>query len=79
VIHFGLPAYVGPGAGFAFLGSFLSLVSAVLAGIASLVIWPFRTLWSLLIRRGRAQARKIIFLGFDGLDPVITEKLIDEG
>ena len=79
MIHFGLPAYVGPGAGFAFLGSFLSLVSAVLAGIASLVIWPFRTLWSLLIRRGRAQARKIIFLGFDGLDPVITEKLMDEG
>lgn len=79
MIHFGLPAYVGPGAGFAFLGSFLSLVSAVLAGIASLVIWPFRMVWSFLARPGRAQARKVIFLGFDGLDPAITEKMMEEG
>ncbi len=79
MIHFGLPAYVGPGAGFAFLGSFLSLISAVLAGIASLVIWPFRMAWSFLARRGPAQARKVIFLGFDGLDPAITEKLMAEG
>lgn len=79
MIHFGLPAYIGPGAGFAFLGSFLSLVSAVAAGIASLIIWPFRLVWSFLIRPGHAQARKVIFLGFDGLDPAITEKLMAEG
>ena len=77
--HWGLFAYIGPGAGFAFLGSFLSLVLAVLAGIASMVVWPFRIAWSLLARRRRTQFRKAIFLGFDGLDPVITEKLMAEG
>jgi len=35
--------------------------------------------WSFLIRPGKAQARKVIFLGFDGLDPRITEKLMTEG
>jgi predicted AlkP superfamily phosphohydrolase/phosphomutase len=77
--HWGLFAYIGPGAGFAFLGSFLSLVLAVLAGIASMVVWPFRMAWALLSRRRRTQFRKAIFLGFDGLDPVITEKLMAEG
>ena len=65
--HF-LPAYIGPGAGFAFLGSFLTLVLSVLAGIASLLIWPLRWLRSLAARR-RGSAKKLIFLGYDGLDP----------
>jgi predicted AlkP superfamily phosphohydrolase/phosphomutase len=75
----GLPAYIGPGAGFAFLGSLLSLLSAVLAGILSAVIWPFRTVWLILLRPRHRQIRKAIFLGFDGLDPVVTEKLMAEG
>ncbi|HEY1218278.1 MAG TPA: alkaline phosphatase family protein [Bryobacteraceae bacterium] len=79
MIHWGLFAYIGPGAGFAFLGSFLSLVLAVLAGVASAVIWPFRMAWSLLFRRPRTRFKKAIFLGFDGLDPAITEKLMAEG
>jgi len=54
----GTLAYIGPGAGFAFLGSFLSLVLAVLAGIASMVVWPFRIAWSLLARRRRTQFRR---------------------
>ncbi len=77
--HWGLFAYLGPGAGFAFLGSFLSLALALLAGIASVIVWPFRMAWSLLARPRRTKVKKVIFLGFDGLDPVITEKLIAEG
>ncbi|HYA18879.1 MAG TPA: alkaline phosphatase family protein, partial [Bryobacteraceae bacterium] len=73
------PAYFGPGAGFAFLGSFLSIVLAVLAGIASAILWPFRTAWLFFKRRGRAQVRRAIFLGLDGLDPRVTEKLMAEG
>jgi predicted AlkP superfamily phosphohydrolase/phosphomutase len=76
--HWGLFAYIGPGAGFAFLGSFLSLVLAVLAGIASVVVWPFRMAWALIVARRRTEVGKVIFLGFDGLDPVITEKLMAE-
>ena len=77
--HWLPPAYIGPGAGFAFLGSFLSLVLAVLAGLASAIIWPFRMAWSFLKSPRRTPVKKAIFLGFDGLDPVITEKLMAEG
>jgi hypothetical protein len=77
--HFIFPAYFGPGAGFAFLGSFLSIVLAVLAGIASLLLWPFRMAWLALRRRSRPQVRRAIFLGLDGLDPAVTEKLMNEG
>jgi len=79
VPHFAPLAYIGPGAGFAFLGSFLSLASALLAGFASAIVWPFRMAWALLSRPRNARFRKAIFLGFDGLDPVITEKLMSEG
>ena len=37
-------AYIGPGAGFAFLGSFLTLLGGILLGLASLLLWPFRML-----------------------------------
>lgn len=79
MIHFGLPAYVGPGAGFAFLGSFLAFVSAVLAGIASVLLWPFRMAWLLVRRPAGTGRRKVIFLGFAGLDPAITERMMAEG
>ena len=79
MIHSELFAYIGPGAGFVFLGSFLSVALAVLAGIASAIVWPFRMAWSLLARRRRTQFGKAIFLGLDGLDPIITEKLMAEG
>lgn len=75
-MHF--PAYIGPGAGFAFLGSFLTLALSVLAALASLLLWPARLLRSLLHRR-KAAVRRIIFLGFDGLDPRITERLMAAG
>ena len=75
-------AYVGPGAGFAFLGSFLSLLLSLLASVASLLLWPFRMLWGMLrgsrAMRG-ARVKKAILLGLGGLDPGITEKLMAEG
>ena len=59
-------AYIGPGAGFAFLGSFLTLVLSLLATIASLLLWPFRMV-RIAIRRKRgmraARVKKLIFLG----------------
>ena len=73
-----LVAYIGPGAGFAFLGSFLTLLLSILAGFASLLIWPFRMLW-LAARRKRGAVKKLVFLGFDGLDPRVTERLMAEG
>ena len=83
MMHFPIPpAYIGPGAGFAFLGSFLTLLSGLLMGALSVLVWPFRILWR-AARRGRAYApakvRKVIVLGLDGLDPNLTERLMGEG
>ncbi len=75
-------AYVGPGAGFAFLGSFLSVLAGFLLSFFSLLIWPFRMVWRLARRRtgfAHARVKKVIFLGLDGLDPKLTERFLLEG
>lgn len=75
-------AYIGPGAGFAFLGSFLTLALSVLAAITSLLLWPFRVIRTAMRReraRRPARTKKLIFLGLDGLDPELTEKWMAEG
>ena len=75
-------AYIGPGAGFAFVGSFVSLLIAFVVGAATLLIWPFRVAWRAL--RGaqgykKAKVKKVIFLGLDGLEPTLVEKFLAEG
>ncbi len=75
-------AYIGPGAGFAVLGSFLSVLAGFLLSLASLLLWPFRMLWRVVRRRRgfrRARIRRLIFLGLDGLDPGLTERFMAEG
>jgi predicted AlkP superfamily phosphohydrolase/phosphomutase len=77
-----LLSYIGPGAGFAFLGSFLTIVVSIFASLLSFLVWPFRLLWLAVQHRGRfakAHVKKAIFLGLDGLDPVLTEKWMAEG
>ena len=73
---------MGPGAGFAFLGSFLTLVAGFFLSFFSLLLWPFRTAWRAVRRRKgyrHAWVKKIVFLGLDGLDPRLTERLMAEG
>jgi len=75
-------AYIGPGAGFAFLGSFLTLITSLVLSVASLLAWPFRMLWLLAGRRQgfrKARVRKLIFLGLDGFDPGLAERFMAEG
>ena len=75
-------AYVGPGAGFAFLGSFLTLLAGFLLSAGSLLVWPFRMLWRTVRRRQgykNARIKKLIFLGLDGLDPALTERFLEAG
>src|SRR5450755_3990802 len=67
-------AYIGPGAGFAFFGSFLA--------VASFIVWPFRALLKLLRRKQgfrKARIKRLIFLGLDGLDPRLTERFMQQG
>ena len=45
-------------------------------------VWPFRQLFRLLRRRkayGKAQIKRAVILGFDGMDPELTERFIAEG
>ena len=74
-------AYVGPGAGFALLSSFLVLFTTVLIVLATLAIWPFRTAWRILTRKKAPKARikRLIVVGLDGQDPVLTDQYLAEG
>ena len=75
-------AYVGPGAGFAFLSSFLMLAAAFVLAFFSLLCWPLRFAIKALRRRqssSHRQAKRVIILGFDGMDPGLTTRFIEEG
>lgn len=75
-------AYIGPGAGFAFFGSFLTLVAGLFMSLFSILAWPFRMARRAMLNRKsfrKARVKKIIFLGLDGLDPRITERMLAEG
>jgi len=74
-------AYVGPGAGFAFVSSFLVLFSTIFIVMASLLIWPFRVLWRALTRRAdvKPKIKRFIVCGFDGQDPQLTDRFMAEG
>src|SRR5271166_3346195 len=75
-------AYAGPGAGFAVLSSFWTLFVAFLYSAYAFVSWPFRQLFRLFRRRkayGKAQIKRAVILGFDGMDPELTERFIAEG
>src|SRR5579864_5811849 len=75
-------AYIGPGAGFAFLGSFLTLITSLVLSAVSLLAWPFRVAWLLVSRKygfRKARVKKLIFLGLDGFDPGLAERYMAEG
>jgi predicted AlkP superfamily phosphohydrolase/phosphomutase len=74
-------AYIGPGAGFALLSSFLVVFTTILIALLSLLIWPLRMAWRLLRRKSRAKpwVRRVIIVGFDGQDPKLTEKFMKKG
>lgn len=75
-------AYVGPGAGFALVGSFFALLAALAASVLSMLVWPVRYAIRLKRRRKalrRASARRVVVLGLDGLDPELTQRWMAEG
>ncbi|MGZ5515205.1 MAG: alkaline phosphatase family protein, partial [Candidatus Aminicenantales bacterium] len=77
-----LAAYIGPGAGFAFLSSFLVLFLTFLLALFSFVSWPFRFVWR-AIRGQRAYKKgpieRLVVLGLDGMEPTLAERFMAEG
>src|SRR5580698_9018554 len=75
-------AYAGPGAGFAFLSSFWTLFVAFLYSAYAFVTWPLRQLFRWLRHRkayGKALIKRAVILGFDGMDPELAERFMQEG
>jgi predicted AlkP superfamily phosphohydrolase/phosphomutase len=75
-------AYAGPGAGFAVLSSFWTIFVAFLYSFYALVTWPIRQLLRLFRRRkayGKAQVKRVVIIGFDGMDPALATRFMDEG
>ena len=75
-------AYAGPGAGFAVLSSFWTLFVAFLYSMYAFMTWPFRHILRRSRRRkayGKAQVKRVVILGFDGMDPELAGRFIKEG
>ncbi len=74
-------AYIGPGAGFALLSSFLVIFTTVILAFLAVLMWPFRMLYR-LIKRGKKPkpwVRRLIVVGLDGQDPQLTDRFMKEG
>jgi predicted AlkP superfamily phosphohydrolase/phosphomutase len=75
-------AYIGPGAGFAFVSSFFAVIAAFLLAFLKLLTWPFRwTIRAIRFRKvaSRSKVRRVVVLGLDGQDPELTDRFLAEG
>ncbi len=75
-------AYIGPGAGFAFAGSLLVLVATFALAFVTILTWPVTFIYR-MIKVGNpykhAQAKRVIVLGLDGMDPGLVTRFMQEG
>ncbi len=77
-VDFSTPlAYIGPGAGFAVMGSFLIFLAALALGAVSLLTLPVRLLLALFRRPPAGAFRRVVIVGFDGMDPRRASRLMD--
>lgn len=75
-------AYIGPGAGFALVSSFFILIIAAILGLFSIMTLPIRATYLFFKRRHIAKhirAKRVIVIGFDGLDPILCKRFMDQG
>jgi len=75
-------AYVGPGAGFAVVGSLGVIFVTFFLALAAIITWPFRAVYRLIRRRmirTPTDTKRVIILGLDGLDPGLMRKWMREG
>ena len=82
----GLPslaqAYVGPGAGFAVVGSLGILFVTFFLALLAIVTWPFRAIYRTIRKRAvrrKTKIKRVIILGLDGLDPALMRRWMKAG
>jgi predicted AlkP superfamily phosphohydrolase/phosphomutase len=86
IFLFALPsdafAYIGPGAGFAFLGSTLVFVITIGMALVTILFWPLQWTWRTVRRKGiskHARTKRVVIVGLDGLEPTLVERYMAEG
>lgn len=75
-------AYIGPGAGFAFVSTFFVFIATFFIAFLTLLFWPIRFLFRLItgnLRSKKNTIDRLIIIGFDGMEPSLAEKWIKEG
>ncbi|MBD3235999.1 MAG: nucleotide pyrophosphatase [Candidatus Eisenbacteria bacterium] len=75
-------AYVGPGAGFAVVGSLGILFVTFFLALIAIVTWPFRAVYRTIRKRTlrrKTTTKRVIILGLDGLDPVLMKRWMKAG
>jgi predicted AlkP superfamily phosphohydrolase/phosphomutase len=75
-------AYIGPGAGFAVISSFLVIILTIGVAFLTMLIWPFRALLISIRRRKTRKGRKVnrvVVIGLDGLAPTLLQKYMRQG
>ena len=74
-------AYIGPGAGVAFLSGGLVLIGALFLAVAIVLAYPIKVLFRVLTGKGRikGETKRMVIIGFDGMDPLLAQRFMDEG
>ncbi len=74
-------AYIGPGAGFAFISSFFVMFFTFFLAVLSLLFWPLRYVFRKVRSRKRQRplVDRVVVLGLDGLSPEIVQNLMQKG
>jgi len=74
--------YVGPGAGFAFVGSFFFIFAAFILAIFNFLTFPFRALLRFFKRMRnlkKAKFKRVLVIGFDGMDHGLFNRFRKQG
>ena len=75
-------AYIGPGAGFAFITSFFFMFMAFIVAFLSILIWPIKLIIRIILHskyKIDSDINRVVIVGLDGMDPDLARKYIDEG
>ncbi|MCK4837111.1 MAG: alkaline phosphatase family protein, partial [Candidatus Aminicenantes bacterium] len=75
-------SYVGPGAGFAFVGSFFFIFIAFFLAFFNLLTFPIRSAIKFFKRiktLKHAKYKRVVVVGFDGMDYNLMNRFMKEG